>query len=75
MKIAAVYDANGVILAAVEVSDRYDGPMPVASKGSTLGTFEVPDRLAKARLDEVCLALRVDPKAQCLVDDKPVAAP
>lgn len=70
MKITALYNANGVILAAVEHTGRYDHPVPVASEGNKVGTFDVPPSAAKSRLDEICTSFRVDVGSQRLVDAK-----
>jgi hypothetical protein len=70
MKITALYDAKGVILAAVEYTGRYDHPIPVASKGNKVGTFDVPPSAAKSRLDEICTSFRVDDGLQSLVEAK-----
>jgi hypothetical protein len=67
MKITALYDADGLILAAVESTGRYDHPVPVASEGTEVGTFDVPTEAAESRLDEICLSHRVDVGSQRLV--------
>jgi hypothetical protein len=72
MKITALYDKQGVILAAVPLDDRYDGPVlvPVASDGNKVGTFEVPVSAGESRLDKICTLFRVDARSQRLVDTK-----
>ncbi|MFL6623708.1 MAG: hypothetical protein ACJ8J7_06150 [Sulfurifustaceae bacterium] len=71
MKITALYDENGVILAAAEHTGRYDDPVPVASTpGTKVATFEVPTEAARSRLDEICLSHQVDVAAQRLVRAK-----
>ncbi|MEU5973765.1 hypothetical protein [Streptomyces sp. NPDC047315] len=61
MKLTALYDADGKILAAVEETGRYDHPVPVATKdGTAVGTFEVPEGVREAGLYEICTSLRVD---------------
>ena len=77
MKITALYDADGLILAAVESTGRYDHPVPVASEGTEVGTFEVPteptEEGAESRLEEICLSHRVDVGSQRLVRAEPTA--
>jgi hypothetical protein len=71
MKITALYNNQGVILAAVvAVEEGYNETfvVPEASEGSEVGTFEVPESLSKLRLDEVCTRLRVDAGSKRLVD-------
>ena len=70
MKITALYDAEGVILAAVEYTGRNDHPVPVASADKKVGTFDVPASAAKSRLDEICTSFRVDPASRRLVEAK-----
>jgi len=72
MKITALYNAGGAILAAVAIDDSYDGPVvvPVASRGTKVGVFDVPESVSKLRLDEICTSLRVDVRSQRLVDAK-----
>jgi hypothetical protein len=71
MKITALYDADGLILAAVESTGRYDHPVPVASEGAEVRTFDVPREAAESRLDEICLSHRVDVGSQRLVSAEP----
>jgi hypothetical protein len=69
------YDSkNGVILAAVEETGRYDHPVPEASDGNEVGTFDVPASAARSRLDEICVSHRVDVASQRLVSAKPQAS-
>jgi len=74
MKIAALYNAKGLIVAGVAVDDGagYDGPhlVPVASRGKQLGVFDVPESMHKGRIDEICTALRVDVRSLRLVEAK-----
>lgn len=60
MRITAVYDKSGAILAAVEIDDHYSGPVPVASATDhSVRTFDVPERMRKLQFDEICSGLRV----------------
>ena len=70
MKITALYNGRGAILAAVAVDDAYRGPVPVASRGTKVGVFDVPESVGKRRLDEICTSLRVDVRSQRLVEAK-----
>jgi hypothetical protein len=69
MKIVAVYNGQGVILAAVVVDGQYKGPVPVAGDGHKSGTFEVSGTGAMG-LDEVAKTFRVDLASQRLVRAK-----
>lgn len=62
MKIVALYNAEGRILAAVVDNDHHKGPKlrPVASRGNTLGTFEVPEPARKHSLSEICASHKID---------------
>ncbi|WP_026926123.1 hypothetical protein [Granulicoccus phenolivorans] len=65
MRIRAVYDAEGVIVAAVELENGHAGPVPVATEpGHGMGTFDVPigtqEADAELTLEQVCRQLRVD---------------
>ena len=66
MKITAVYDKDGRIVAAVADDGRYDGPRPVPSNGMRAGSFEVPSDLHARSLDEICTSMRVDAAANRL---------
>jgi hypothetical protein len=70
MRIIALYDADGRILAAAAIEGHYRGPVPVASEGTEVGMFDVPESASVLRLDEICTLHRVDPRAKCLVDAK-----
>lgn len=75
MKILAVHNAEGRILAAVAVDTGYRGPVPVASDGDRVGVFDIPASHVRAspselRLDEIAANFRVDASAQRLVDAK-----
>jgi hypothetical protein len=70
MKITALYDQKGRILAATVVRDDMNGPVPVATKGSKLGTFEVPLALRDLELHELCFGHRIDARGNRLVEVK-----
>ena len=74
MKITALYNSRGAILAAAPVDDTYSaprrGPVPVASRGAKVGVFDVPETLIKRPLDEICTSLKVDVRSQRLIDAK-----
>ena len=69
MKIVALYNAEGRILAAVVDNDHHKGPKlrPVASDGNTLGTFEVPEPARKQTLSEICANHKIDVGGKRLV--------
>ncbi|MFH8614534.1 hypothetical protein ACH4E8_05565 [Streptomyces sp. NPDC017979] len=68
MRLTALYDADGKILAAVEDTGRYDHPVPVATEaGTAVGTFDVPEAASESSLYEICTMLRVDAGAARLV--------
>ena len=71
MKITALYDRDGLILAAAESTGQYDDPVPVASDGNEVGTFDVPSSAAQLGLVEICTSLRVDVSSKRLVQAKP----
>jgi len=75
MKITALYNSRGAILAAAPVDDAYSGPgrrgpVPVAARGAKVGVFDVPESLTKRPLDEVCRSLKVDVRSKRLVESK-----
>jgi hypothetical protein len=69
MKILALYNAEGHILAAVIEDDNHKGPKlrPVAPHGATLGTFEVPEQARKHSLSEICANHKIDVGGKRLV--------
>ena len=76
MKITALYDARGTILAAVESHEAYDAPVltPVATRpGTRVAAFDVPESHGKLRLDEICRSLRVDARSRRLMEVKPLS--
>lgn len=66
MRVIALYDRDGTILAAAAVDAGYRGPVPVASEGTEVGLFDVPDSATDLRLDEICASCRVDGVRKCL---------
>lgn len=70
MRIMALHNSDGRILAAVVIDGQYNGPVPVATADTALGTFDVPPSFLKLPLDEIAKNLRVDAASQRLVDAK-----
>jgi hypothetical protein len=70
MKMTAVYDDGGRILAAIIDDGKYDGPRPVADDKTHSGTFEVPAEAARLSLEELCTTYRIDPSASQLTRRK-----
>ena len=70
MKIEAVHDATGVIVAAIAFANDDDSPRPrpLADDGQAVGVFDVPDEHANTPLDVLCTTLRVDVRRGTLVD-------
>jgi hypothetical protein len=66
MKITALYDGDGHILAAVVDNGEYDIPRPVAGEGQKSGTFEVPQSAETLSLEQICTTFRVDPTSNRL---------
>ena len=67
MKIAALHDSKGRILAAVHLTPNYKGPVPVAGKGSKYMEVDVPDHHAKAGLLAVCQNFKINTKTREIV--------
>jgi hypothetical protein len=65
MKIIAVYNDAGLILAAA-VDDKKRGPRPVPSDSTHSGTFEVPESARSLGLEEICTTFHVDAKSKTL---------
>ena len=70
MKIVALHNKSGEILAAVHLTPNYTGPRPVAGKGTQIVELEVPQSHASIGLFEICKNLRVDSKNNKLVEHK-----
>ena len=66
MKITALYDSEGIILAGVVDDGRYDLPRPKPQDGQQVGTFDVPPTFAALALDEICTTFRVDTRSMGL---------
>jgi hypothetical protein len=71
MKLTALYDAEGTIIAGVlQPTGQYDRPVPVpvaSDHTSTVGTFDVPASASKLSLTELCLSHRVDHTSKALM--------
>lgn len=70
MKLATVYDADGVVVAAVQVDADYAGPLPVPGGGHEFGEFDVPDSARDMRLGDLCTTLRVHTTERRLIDPR-----
>jgi len=70
MKLVALHDKRGKIVAAARVTDDHKGPLPVAGKGHTLVKLEIPQEHAKLDLVSMCTKLRVDARTSKLVEHK-----
>jgi hypothetical protein len=68
MKLIALHDEEGRILAAVQYSDGHDGPVPVAAEGTTVTELDIPDEHAHLGLGTICRRFRVHPKRKQLVE-------
>lgn len=72
MRVTAVYDAEGLIMAAVVTEQGYDGPLPVAGADQAVGVFDVPNQDESPleddgrALEAVCLGHRVDVTSKTL---------
>lgn len=72
MRVTAVYDVEGLILAAVITEEGYNGPLPVAAAGLALGVFDVPSRSDNLpegdgrQLEAICVGHRVDVTSKTL---------
>lgn len=75
MKLEAVFDAKGTIVAAILFEGDESRPRPVPSKGQSVGVFDVPERCAKIPLRELCMSMRIDRKGGQLVDLHPNSPP
>ncbi len=66
MKLIALHDAEGRILAAYRHSAEYTGPVPVASEGTTLAQVEIPEAHHGLALDAICRGFRIHPETKLL---------
>lgn len=70
MKLAAVYDNDGRILAGIIDDGRYDRPRPLSDDKTQGGIFEVPQAADQLSLAEICTTYRVDPGSKQLMRSK-----
>jgi hypothetical protein len=76
VKLEAVYDRDGVIVAAIAFdSDEDPRPRPRPGEGQAGGVFDIPEDRAGQPLDELCRNMVVDPRAGVLVDRRSADAP
>jgi len=71
MKLIALHKKDGRIVAAVRAGPNYDGPVPVAGKGTKLVEIEIEGGHEKLDLAALCTRFRVNPRACKLVEHKP----
>ena len=70
MKLCALYDRSGQILAAVRLDEDYrsgrfvDPPRPLPQKGQKVAEVEVPEEFRHLNFLDACLQLKVDVKAE-----------
>jgi hypothetical protein len=70
MRLCALYDRSGQILAAVRLdrdpeSSRYvEGPRPLPQKGQKVAEIDVPEEFRLLSFRDACLSLKVDVKAK-----------
>ncbi|MFZ0013254.1 MAG: hypothetical protein WAL25_03975 [Acidimicrobiia bacterium] len=68
MRIEAVHDASGVIVAAIEVPAEGDPyPRPVAGDGQSVDLFDIPEEFGDLSLEVICTSVLVDAKRKLLV--------
>jgi hypothetical protein len=71
MKLTALYDAEGTIIAGVfQPTGQYDRPVPVpvaSDRNSSVGTFDIPASASKLSLEDLCLSFRVDHASKSLL--------
>jgi len=70
MKLEAVFDADGVILAAIayEPRDTHPRPRPMAAEGMSVADFDIPEEHADTPLDVLCSRMRIDARSGRLTD-------
>lgn len=71
MKLIALHRSNGKIVAAVRISDEYQGPVPVAGKGTRVTEIAIPSAFERLDLATLCARFRVNVRARKLVESKP----
>jgi hypothetical protein len=74
MKLIALHDESGKILAAARFTDDYKGPVPAAGEGTSVVEVDVPQAHAKLDLAAICTRLRVDTRTSKLVEHKAESA-
>ncbi len=74
MKLIALHDDSGTILAAASLTDDYKGPIPVAGNGTRVVEVAVPQEHSRLDLAAICTQLRVDIRTRQLVERKPESA-
>ncbi len=70
MKLIALHDDVGKIVAAARLTDNYKGPVPVAGKGTSVVKVDVPEAHAKLDIATICTRLRIDTRTYKLVEHK-----
>ena len=61
MKIIAVYDSSGSILAAVVDDGKPDMPRPVPDHGTQkVGTFRIPESISSLPIEQICTTYRIN---------------
>jgi hypothetical protein len=69
VRLEAVYDREGVIVAAIAFdSDEDLRPRPQPGEGQQVGVFDVPGDRVEQPLDELCRNMVVDAAGGVLVD-------
>jgi hypothetical protein len=68
MRLTALYDQQGSIVAAALHEAGENGPRPVPTRGLHVHEFEIPESHRSLRLDEMCRGLRVDVSSKRLLD-------
>jgi hypothetical protein len=68
IKMMALHDENGTILAAVQVTEGYYGPVPVVVAGTRLVTLDVLYTPATPDFATICTRMRVDTRTSTLVE-------
>ncbi len=68
LKLMALHDKDGKILAAVQVTEGYYGPVPVAGEGTSLVRVDVAITPATPDSATICTRMRVDTRTSTLVE-------
>jgi hypothetical protein len=70
MRLCALYDRTGQILAAVRLDDELKadglvkGPRPLPQRGQKVAEIDVPEEFRHLSFRDACLSLKVDIKAK-----------